>query len=454
MNIEFFSNRTRLLAAGLCGAAVLTFAGLETQTAQAQEDPEPMKPADANQEQDETVIKESENKQTIGRLDLSSVQFEGEILRKLGDTAVIVEFEEQELLLPNSLISLRGQNDDLNRDRNESTEPMNNDLGNDTADSDMNDDEMLADTEQSDNDLGNDTADSDMNDDEMLADTEQPDNDLGNDTADSDMNDDEMLADTQQPDNDLGTAEVRTETTVDSTQQDLNEGDTVTVSLDTTDAELIALENDVLTVRDGELIMQLPISELSDEMLTDISFNAKVDGESKVMTLKEAVDAKRDLTLSQGWSKNLPQDAKTGVIVANKPGKLMLVTVANNAMELVEIPQSFLAGEAVSLERSSQGNVRVEPLDNQVAFEQTEFSGKLLSRNDEFVVIENEDQQMLLPAELKMEASNQNEEIAEGSSVTVVMPAGNAEMLAEDDGQIVLRTPHGLAQLPSSALNL
>ena len=81
MNIEFFSNRTRLLAAGLCGAAVLTFAGLETQTAQAQEDPEPMKPADANQEQDETVIKESENKQTIGRLDLSSVQFEGEILR-------------------------------------------------------------------------------------------------------------------------------------------------------------------------------------------------------------------------------------------------------------------------------------------------------------------------------------------------------------------------------------
>ena len=383
MNIEFFKNRSRMLAAGLCGAAVLTFAALES-PAQAQEDPN-----GAKSEQTEESLQKSEKEESrkaTSSLDLSEVKFEGEIIRKLGESAVIVKSDEQDLLLPLSVVS--------------------------SLENSQTADDTLADASQDK--------------------TEQ---------ADQDNEKPETVA------------EVETETTVEPSQAELQVGDKVQVQLASTDAELVALENNVLTARDGEMLMQLPANEISEEASSRIKFNAKTNGETSIMTLQEAIDDRRELTVSQGWSTEMPKETTTGVIVANKPGYLMLAAVSDNAVKLIQVPQTLQAGEAVSLSENSSGDIMVEPIDNTVAYEELKIKGKLVSQNDDFVVLETGGEHYLLPGSLELKAVDSDEKAIPGNMVGVPPPAGDGEIVAElPDNKIVLHTEHGVAQLPSDAL--
>jgi len=383
MNIEFFKNRSRMLAAGLCGAAVLTFAALES-PAQAQEDPN-----GAKSEQTEESLQKSEKEESrkaTSSLDLSEVKFEGEIIRKLGESAVIVKSDEQDLLLPLSVVS--------------------------SLENSQTADDTLADASQDK--------------------TEQ---------ADQDNEKPETVA------------EVETETTVEPSQAELQVGDKVQVQLASTDAELVALENNVLTARDGEMLMQLPANEISEEASSRIKFNAKTNGETSIMTLQEAIDDRRELTVSQGWSTEMPKETTTGVIVANKPGYLMLAAVSDNAVKLIQVPQTLQAGEAVSLSENSSGDIMVEPIDNTVAYEELKIKGKLVSQNDDFVVLETGGEHYLLPGSLELKAVDSDEKAIPGNMVSVTLPAGDGEIVAElPDNKIVLHTEHGVAQLPSDAL--
>lgn len=383
MNIEFFKNRSRVLAAGLCGAAVLTFAALES-PAQAQEDPN-----GAKSEQTEESLQKSEKEESrkaTSSLDLSEVKFEGEIIRKLGESAVIVKSDEQDLLLPLSVVS--------------------------SLENSQTADDTLADASQDK--------------------TEQ---------ADQDNEKPETVA------------EVETETTVEPSQAELQVGDKVQVQLASTDAELVALENNVLTARDGEMLMQLPANEISEEASSQIKFNAKTNGETSIMTLQEAIDDRRELTVSQGWSTEMPKETTTGVIVANKPGYLMLAAVSDNAVKLIQVPQTLQAGEAVSLSENSSGDIIVEPIDNTVAYEELKIKGKLVSQNDDFVVLETGGEHYLLPGSLELKAVDSDEKAIPGNMVSVTLPAGDGEIVAElPDNKIVLHTEHGVAQLPSDAL--
>ena len=357
MNIEFFKNRSRMLAAGLCGAAVLTFAALES-PAQAQEDPN-----GAKSEQTEESLQKSEKEESrkaTSSLDLSEVKFEGEIIRKLGESAVIVKSDEQDLLLPLSVVS--------------------------SLENSQTADDTLADASQDK--------------------TEQ---------ADQDNEKPETVA------------EVETETTVEPSQAELQVGDKVQVQLASTDAELVALENNVLTARDGEMLMQLPANEISEEASSRIKFNAKTNGETSIMTLQEAIDDRRELTVSQGWSTEMPKETTTGVIVANKPGYLMLAAVSDNAVKLIQVPQTLQAGEAVSLSENSSGDIMVEPIDNTVAYEELKIKGKLVSQNDDFVVLETGGEHYLLPGSLELKAVDSDEKAIPGNMVSVTLPAGDGD---------------------------
>ena len=149
----------------------------------------------------------------------------------------------------------------------------------------------------------------------------------------------------------------------------------------------------------------------------------------------------------------MPKETTTGVIVANKPGYLMLAAVSDNAVKLIQVPQTLQAGEAVSLSENSSGDIMVEPIDNTVAYEELKIKGKLVSQNDDFVVLETGGEHYLLPGSLELKAVDSDEKAIPGNMVSVTLPAGDGEIVAElPDNKIVLHTEHGVAQLPSDAL--
>ena len=80
------------------------------------------------------------------------------------------------------------------------------------------------------------------------------------------------------------------------------------------------------------------------------------------------------------------------------------------------------------------------------------MKGKLVSQNDDFVVLETGGDHYLLPGSLELKAVDGKEKATPGNMVSVTLPAGNGEIVAELPDKIVLHTEHGVAQLPSDAL--
>ena len=392
MNIDIMYRRSRIIAAGLCGAAVLAFTGLDAEQASAQDLPEdPRVNKTDNVRETDYSWDNSDRQEMTSRLDLRDVRFEAEVVKRLEDTALIVNADDADLLIPMTAISMNGDSTVTS-----DSEP------------DRGDGKMAA------------------GDAELYDINPQYDYDATND-----MNE-----------------------TAPKANADLEQGQRVQVSLDAENAELVALENDIVTVREGDSIMQLPVSRLPQELADKFRFTANIEGSEQIMTLQEAIDQKHDLVTSQGWSDKLPQGAQAGVVVVNNADKVLVGVVADNSIQLVKLPQTLNAGEAVSLHQE-EDSVDIDPLDKEktVEFRATEISGTLMSRNEDFMVIESGQDNLLLPADLEVSSDNAYESATEGSNVKVSLPAGEAEILTRLDGRMtVLETEHGVAQLPLDIL--
>lgn len=406
MNLDNFKRSSRVFAAGLCGAALLTFTALD-QKAQAQDQPDEPQGEKAQQEPEtDTADAENKERQTNNQIDLSDASFEAEVVRTVGNSALIVQADEMEFLLPSSVVNLATKEQEgANLDKEVEVEPV----------------------AVSQSTVGSDST-------------------AASDTEVADTSDTQVVT-------------VETDKSVLS-NGNFKAGDKVRVSFATTNAELVALENKVLTVRTPDSLMQLPAEALSDEAMSKVSFTANIDGETRIMTLQEALDDARKLTVSQEWPKQLPKDAEVGVIVANNSGRLLLATVSNDKIELIQVPQSMQAGEAVSLKASDAGDIAVSPLDGaagMIAFQKTEFKGTLLSQNSDFIVLESGEHHLVLPAGLQMTEAAQDEDKSVNEDtdrqVTVILPAGQAEMVAQHEDNVVLETKHGMAQMPLALLN-
>ena len=411
MNLNNFQMRSRLFAAGLCGAGVLTFTALNQQV-KAQDQPDVPKGENQTQQDRATDAADLEKQEpkTNSKIDLSDASFEAEVVRTVGRSALIVQANKIEFLLPSSAVSLateKGPNTELT-----------------AADKETNRTEVEVRPEEA-----------------ASQDTEVATTDDANVTANN-------------------TAEV---VTVESDKSDslqengFKPGDKVRVSFDSTDADLVALENKVLTVRTQQSVVQLPAEAISEAVMSKVAFLANIEGETRIMTLQEALDNNRKLLVSQEWSTQMPQDAEVGVIVANNPGRLLLATVSKDMIELVQVPQSMEAGEAVSLKTSEAGDVAVSPLDGAgtITYDMTEFKGTLVSQNSDFMILESGEHHLVLPAGLKLKGDEKNKGESDNlkTEVTVILPAGNAEMVAQHENNVVLETEHGMAQLPLDLLN-
>jgi hypothetical protein len=418
MNLQNINTNTRIFAAGLCGTAVLAFTALDVQVAQAQdsgEEPEVDQMQNQPDAQDEDMDRTSEQ-QANNSLDLDNLTFEAEVVKTLGQNrnALIVSKNDSEFLLPSSVATLVG--DQQNQDQDENW------------------------TSSNDNAMENDETVMDNNDEDLAV---------------NDMNDD---MDNQMPENqNMDTAQDnQLESTENSSlEQTFSKGDQVEVRLNASNAELVALENNVLTVRTDDSIMQLPAELISKNSSDKINLSVKINGEKQQMTLSDAIDQNRELTLSQDWPNKLPANADAGVLVASEPERLILATVGDDNIELVQVPQSMQAGEAVALSEEN-GTIDVEPMDESqktVSFNETKLQGNLVSRNNDLLILETNQQQMILPANLDLQANNENDAIEEGSEVTAILPAGEAEMIEQDDELAIIRLEQGVAHLPLDLLN-
>lgn len=453
---ENFRTRSRLFAAGLCGATVLAFSAVDGSRVEAQQtgESEPLiksaqTEADAEAQASPAVdaseaypeaASDEETAKVENRIDLSKVTFDGEVIQKVGEEALIVRSSERELLLPMSVVSMSGS---------ESADttllgPLTQDDLNSVSDA-----------------AGQEVASTDLTESEESADTTVDADTAANADSSADESSD-LENDNYTPmDGESTASEPSSES---STQQATSEnktvavGDQIHVKLSATDAEIVALENGVLTVRADGSVMQLPADVLNQEQLSGVRVSAEGNGEQKSMTLQEAIQGDHQLSFTQDLSSTMPAGAKVGVLVANEGDRLILATPSEGKIQLVAVPQAMQAGKAVSLEQGEGKEVAVELLqrgNQQIEHKEITLKGTLVSSTDNALVLKSGEQTLLMPAEAKLQVNGKDTaagEVKDGEAVSVVLPAGSAELLAVMDGLAVLDTGDGIAQLPLEQL--
>lgn len=149
---------------------------------------------------------------------------------------------------------------------------------------------------------------------------------------------------------------------VNRARQDLSPGDTVEVSVENLEADILALENGLLTVRSKPHgIMQLPASALPE----DVRRSVRIPLEGGVVSLPDALRRQQSEGaqvdgVGEGdaiaWR---PGEIENGVIAASGEGRLLLVAAVDGKLALVTAPPLFLAGQAVQLV-DREGRVTVE----------------------------------------------------------------------------------------------
>lgn len=406
INLRNLATESRVFAAGLCGAAVLALTVMSSDVATAQD--EPTTPDEPNTKQNaENMDKDQEEldetQEMTSKLDISEISFDANVVKTLGDSqALIVERSGQEYLVPVQALQSEqesnSENEDSWNDSSEQTAMSSDENSNTQYDMTSNNSDEPADSEQSD-----------------AASADEP--------AQND-------------------------------EKKWKEGDQVTVSPNLTDAELVALENNVLTLRGEGTVAQMPADLIPKQDTEFMNLTVTIDGEKQSMTLSEAIEQERELTLSHQWPTELPTAANAGVLVATEPDRMIVATVGEKAIEIVQIPQNMQAGQAVSLEED-QDDVEIQPLDQtkMVSFEESKITGNLLSSNDKHMFLESGDELLILPGSLSVE-SNSDQPVEKGTEVTVTLPAGEAQVMDEHNNVAVMEIEQGLAHLPMDALNM
>jgi hypothetical protein len=431
-----FRTRSRLAMAGLCGATALAFTTLSPERVEAQTGPQSSpSPVVETEKTDAQASPDASAQQTENQIDLSQVSFTGQVVQQLTDSAVIVRSSDRELLLPMGLVSL-----------NESA------AGETASSPAIDSDEDVATSGK----LKNDAAPAERT---NYVETDVASTNLwdGNDHS-SDLENGNYTP----IHDDADAAEVSKD------KAKLRAGDDVTVKLTATDAQIVALENGVLTARSDDTVMQLPASVLKDDLTKDVQLSRHRQGEheGENLTLQQAISQDQQLAFVDDLSASMPKDARVGVLVANLGDKMILATPATGGtIQLISIPQPMQAGEAVSVQPADDGEqLAMAPLDEAnplIEHSAIHLEGTLVSTSDHAYVLKSGDQKMLLPAEAQLnkvgdkDADGQDHADASlqpGSKVTAVLPAGQAEVLAVLDDMVVLDTGDGVAQLPMDTL--
>lgn len=136
----------------------------------------------------------------------------------------------------------------------------------------------------------------------------------------------------------------------------LGPGDSVTVVLPDGNAELVALENGLLTLRtESHGLLQMPVEALPQNSLRTV----KVQVGEDTVSLQEAMGRERVSIAPDDATAWSPDRVPGGVIAASSGERLLVLAPVRGELELVSVPPVMLAGQAIRLVERD-GRVSVE----------------------------------------------------------------------------------------------
>lgn len=238
-------------------------------------------------------------------------------------------------------------------------------------------------------------------------------------------------------------------------EADVQVGDSVTAVVPAGSAEVVALENGVVTLRSGdEGLLQVPLEALPAQVRSSARVRVQeCGGEASMMTLDQAGRAEDVFVVASGdlteWRANL---ATHGVIASSQPDRLLILAPVQGELQLVSAPPPLRAGEAVRLGEAEEFAVeawRPAARLGLLSHPDVEVSGEVVRQVDGAVVLRTDTGETLM---LSDDLAFQPSTFQPGSEVSVRLPAGEADVLAVGDGVATLRSGEDLVQVPLASI--
>ncbi len=237
-------------------------------------------------------------------------------------------------------------------------------------------------------------------------------------------------------------------------------GDDLRFEMALENVELLAHENELLTLRTAsDDIVQVPTGALADERIQEMVVRfGDSDSEMQEHSLSQIIEEERQLAFFETLSSDLPTVGAVGVILSTEGDRTVLASIGNDEIELLEVPPALQAGQAVTWRTLEDSRLDFDPLGAapmMVEYEEFVMNGRLMSKADGTIVLENGESMLIVPSELTLRTGGEERSLTElelGTDVAVTVPEGRSEVLVALGETVVVKTAAGAVQIPREQL--